>query len=106
MRPSAQGEAPVSRNNMNLLSHNEGATHGSRHEDRRVRSPVEQGQAARPETPLKLQAYLGARPRRNNLIGSCCCCRQGTGVASGWPFSANIQLRTFAASDELAFVAL
>jgi len=56
--------------------------------------------------PLKLQAYLGTRPRRDNLIGSCCCCRQGTGVASGWPFSANIQLRTFAASDELAFVAL
>jgi hypothetical protein len=39
-------------------------------------------------------------------LPSYCCCHQGTGVASGWPFSANIQLRTFAASDELAFVAL
>ena len=29
----------------------------------------------------------------------------GTGIASGCPFSANMQLRTFAGSDALAFLA-
>jgi Transposase zinc-binding domain len=33
-------------------------------------------------------------------------CRHGAGSVRGWPFSANMQLRTLAGSDELSFLAM
>ena len=54
---------PSAETNMKLLSHNEGAVHGYHHESRRACSAVEQGQAARPETPLKLKEIWAIRIR-------------------------------------------
>ena len=48
---------------MNLLSLHKGAVHGYRHESGRPYCPVEQGQAARPETPLKLKEIWAIRIR-------------------------------------------
>ena len=67
------------------------------------------GAAPRWTVRLSNDGFGGTHPqcqRRHAALFRDLTPHQGTGAASGWPFSANIQLRTFADSDELAFVAL